>query len=70
VSDIYDVVVDLTRELHEARRQLLVYRGWLCASLDRLHEQHQKIGRQRRQLTALREENRQLAGRVDTSEAA
>jgi chromosome segregation ATPase len=71
VGDLADLLVQTLRDLREARYERAVYKAWFRAALDTLHEQHQEIERQRRQLAALRDENRRLAARVDSlSQAA
>jgi hypothetical protein len=68
--DIYDVLVDRTKDLQAANYERTLYRAWFGAALDALHEQHDELERQRRQIHALIHENRRLRGVELSPEAA
>jgi hypothetical protein len=64
MTDVYDLLVERTRELSGVRFELEATRVWLRASLDALHDQRQQIERQQRQNLELREEFRQFREQI------
>jgi len=61
MTDLADLLVEHVRELAAVRFERDAYRTWFRAALDKLHEQHAEIERQRRQLALQRSELRDRA---------
>jgi hypothetical protein len=56
--DVYDVLVAQTRELADVRFERDAYKIWWRASLDKIHEQHVEIERNRQTIARLLDERR------------